>query len=29
MIGVSPQATCILLDLNTAFRDLQLVVPSV
>jgi hypothetical protein len=29
MLGVSPQATCVLLDLNTAFRDLQLVVPSV
>ncbi len=29
MLGVGPQATCILLDLNTAFRDLQLIVPSV
>ncbi len=29
MLGVGLQATCILLDLNMAFRDLQPVVPSV
>ncbi len=29
MLGVSPQATCMLLDLNTAFKDIQLIVPSV
>jgi hypothetical protein len=29
MLSVSPRATCILLDLNTAFWDIQLIVPSV
>jgi hypothetical protein len=29
MLGVGPWETCILLDLNTAFRDNQLIVPSV
>ncbi len=29
MLGIGPWATCVLLDLDTAFRDLQLVVPSV
>jgi hypothetical protein len=29
MLGLGPQATFILLDLNTAFRDIQLIIPSV
>jgi hypothetical protein len=29
MLGVGPPATCVLLDLNTAFRVIQLIVPSV
>jgi hypothetical protein len=29
MLDVGPRATCILLDLNTAFRDIQLIIPSV
>jgi hypothetical protein len=29
MIGLSTQATCVLLDLNTAFADLSIVVPTV
>jgi hypothetical protein len=29
MLGVGPQATCVLLDLNSAFRDIQLIFPSV
>jgi hypothetical protein len=29
MLGVSPRATCVLLDLNMVFRDIQLIVPSV
>jgi hypothetical protein len=29
MLGVGPRATCILLDLNMAFRDIQLIILSV